>query len=161
MAFLKVLSTYQGWSTAAYVLNEVKDPVRTLSIAGTLALSTVGILYTFTNIAYFAVATPKEISESGVTVAAFFMGKVFGDSARRAAAIFAALSALGNMMSVSFSLSRVDQELAKEGILPFSSFLARNSYYGTPAATLGLVFLTTSLTVTTIPFGDYPQSSSF
>jgi amino acid transporter len=67
-----------------YVLNEVKDPVRTIKIAGPLGLSTCGILYILANIAYFSAATPKEIAASGTTVASFFMGKVFGTSAQRA-----------------------------------------------------------------------------
>lgn len=67
-----------------YVLNEVKDPVRTIKIAGPLGLSTCGVLYILANVAYFSAATPKEIAASGTTVASFFMGKVFGTSAQRA-----------------------------------------------------------------------------
>lgn len=67
-----------------YVLNEVKDPVRTVKISGPLGLLICGILYLFANIAYYAAATPEEIAASGVTVAGFFMGKVFGESAERA-----------------------------------------------------------------------------
>jgi amino acid transporter len=72
------------WSNAAYVLNEVKNPVRTLKIAGPLGLSICGTLYVFANIAYFAASTPAEISASGVTVASAFMGKVFGEVGQQA-----------------------------------------------------------------------------
>ena len=37
-----------------YVLNEVKDPVRTLKIAGPLGLGSCAIFYIFANIAYFS-----------------------------------------------------------------------------------------------------------
>lgn len=67
-----------------YVLNEVKDPVRTIKIAGPLGLSTCGILYILANVAYFSAATPAEIAKSGTTVASFFMKKVFGSAAQRA-----------------------------------------------------------------------------
>jgi amino acid transporter len=50
----KVLFTYYGWQNANYVLNDVKDPVRTLKIAGPLGLAITAILYIFANIAYFA-----------------------------------------------------------------------------------------------------------
>ena len=73
-----------SWSNAAYVLNEVKRPVRTLKIAGPLALGICTLLYLLANVAYFAAATPKEIAHSGVTVAGFFFGQVFGESAERA-----------------------------------------------------------------------------
>jgi amino acid transporter len=67
-----------------YVLNEVKNPVRTVKIAAPLGLSICGVLYLLANVAYFAAATPAEIGSSGTTVAAYFMGKVFGTAAKRA-----------------------------------------------------------------------------
>ena len=104
---------------------------------------------------YFAAATPAEIATSGVTVAAFFMGQVFGTTARRSAAAFVALSALGNVMSGSFSMARVNQELAKEGMLPASWLWAPNLKRNqSPAAALCLVCMSTILTVAIVPFGD-------
>jgi amino acid transporter len=67
-----------------YVLNEVKNPVRTVKIAGPLGLSVCGILYIFANIAYFAAASAEEVAKSGNTVASYFMGKVFGTAGERA-----------------------------------------------------------------------------
>jgi amino acid transporter len=154
LALFKVISTYAGWNNAAYVLNEVKNPVRTLSIAGPLGLGTVGVLYFFANIAYFTVATPQEIGESGVRVAALFLGKVYGEGARRVAGAFVATSALGNIMTASFGLSRLDQELAKEGMLPNSRLLASNWPSGSPSATLFLVFSYTAFILAMIPFGN-------
>ena len=161
LALFKVIATYAGWSNASYVLNEVKNPVRTLKIAGPLGLGTTGILYFFANIAFFSAATPKEIGESGVTVAALFLGKVFGDGARRLAGAFVAISALGNIMTVSFSLARVDQELAKEGMLPFSRFWASNWPTGSPSAALFLVFSYTTFIIVAIPFGKIEQQNLF
>lgn len=158
LALFKVIATYAGWSNASYVLNEVKNPVRTLKIAGPLGLSTVGIFYFFANIAFFSAATPQEIGESGVTVAALFLGKVFGEGARRVAGAFVATSALGNIMTVSFSLSRVDQELAKEGMLPFSRFWASNWPTGSPSAALFLVFFYTCFIIVAVPFGKLEPS---
>jgi amino acid transporter len=108
-------------------------------------------------VAYFSVATPAEIGKSGVTVAALFMGKIFGEDARRIAAAFVSLSALGNVMTVSFSDARVDQELAKEGMLPFSRFWASNWPCGAPTASLFLMFLFTFAFIVVIPFGKPPS----
>ena len=163
LALLKVIFTYAGWNNASYVLNEVKDPVRTLKISGPLGLGTVGALYIFANIAYFTAATPEELGDSGVTVAALFLGKVFGDGARRVAGAFVATSALGNIMTTSFSSSRVDQELAKQGMLPFSRFWASNWPSGSPSAALFLLFSYTSFIIAVVPFGQtvpYPFSPS-
>lgn len=127
-ATFKVLNSYAGWSAINYVLNSVRDPVRTLKIAGPLGLGICAVLYLLANVAYFAAATKDEILGSGVTVASLFFHNVFGETAQRALTVFVALSAIGNVITVTFGASRVNQELAKEGIpLPFGNrFWASN-----------------------------------
>jgi amino acid transporter len=61
----KVLYSYSGWQNANYVLNDVRRPVRTLKIAGPLALGITATLYIFANIAYFAFAAPNVSDKSG------------------------------------------------------------------------------------------------
>jgi len=56
-AMFKVLDAYSGWSNVNYVLNNVRNPVRTLKIAGPLGLGICALLYILANIAYFSVAT--------------------------------------------------------------------------------------------------------
>ncbi|KAF8549796.1 amino acid transporter [Imleria badia] len=147
-ATFKVLNAYAGWSGVNYVLNNVRNPVRTLKIAGPLGLGICATLYILANIAYFSAATKAEIESSGVTVAALFFRNVFGTVAERALSVFVALSALGSVITVAFTAARVNQgkytchfkpcdydafasrptELAKEGIpLPFGNkFWASN-----------------------------------
>ncbi|EIW78154.1 amino acid transporter [Coniophora puteana RWD-64-598 SS2] len=127
-ASFKVLNAFAGWSNVNSVLNNVRNPVRTLKISGPLGLGICAVLYLFANIAYFSAATKEEINNSGVTVAALFFGKVFGEAAQRALAVLVALSALGNVITVTFTTSRINQELAKEGVpLPFGNkFWASN-----------------------------------
>lgn len=105
-----------------------------------------------------------------ITVASFYFKVVFGETAQRAlryltptsrrraqladfvlSSVFVALSALGNVMSVTFAQSRVNQgafspalrltrdvdsapfpELGKEGFLPFTKFWASNWPVGAP-----------------------------
>ncbi|KUJ17477.1 amino acid transporter [Mollisia scopiformis] len=153
-ALFKVLSSFAGWSNAAYILNDVKNPVRTLKIAGPLAVTTCGMLYIFANISYYAAATPAEVSASGVTVASLFMKKVFGKTASRGLSVFVGLSALGNVMTVTYAHARVNQEIAKEGILPFSSFWATTYPTGAPTGGLFLHFIPSIIMITAIPFGD-------
>lgn len=50
----KVLFAYSGYSNVNNVLNEVKNPIRTLKIAGPLGLGVTTVLYLMTNVAYFA-----------------------------------------------------------------------------------------------------------
>lgn len=50
----KVLNAYTGWANINNVLNEVRDPIRTLKIAGPLGLSVCAVMYLMANISYFA-----------------------------------------------------------------------------------------------------------
>ncbi|KIK32460.1 hypothetical protein CY34DRAFT_153364 [Suillus luteus UH-Slu-Lm8-n1] len=120
-ATFNILNAYAGWSNVNYVMNNVRNPIRTLKIAGPLGLGICAVLYLLVNVAYFSAATKFS------TVVLFFEN-VFGSAAERASSVFIALSALGNVITVTFAASRVNQELAKEGIpLPFGNkFWASN-----------------------------------
>ncbi|KAK7525860.1 high affinity methionine permease [Phyllosticta citriasiana] len=153
-ALFKVLNSYTGWSNAANVLNEVRNPVRTLKIAGPLGLGICGVLYLLANVAYFAVGTPQELEDSGVTIASYFMTKVFNTAGARALSVLVAISALGNVMTVTFAQARVNQELAKEGVIPFPRFWASSWPFGSPSAGLLLHFIPSFIVIVAIPFGD-------
>jgi amino acid transporter len=108
-AMFKILYSYSGWQNANYVLNEVKDPVRTIKIAGPLGLGITSALYIFANVAYFAYAflsprittSPKrhqcsasskaDIVNSGTIVASLFFESVFGTKAQKVLTVFVAL----------------------------------------------------------------------
>ena len=61
--------SFIGYSSINYVLSEVRDPVRTIKLAAPLAVITLGTLYFFINISYFAVVSKKDILESRRIVA--------------------------------------------------------------------------------------------
>ncbi|KAJ5118321.1 hypothetical protein N7448_010033 [Penicillium atrosanguineum] len=142
------------WSNAAYVSNEIRNPVRTLKIAAAIGLSICGMLFLLANVAYYAAATPEEIAASGTTVAAFFMGKVFGSAAERAIGVLVAISSFGTVMTVTYSQARVNQELAKEGVVPFPKFWASTWPFGSPSSGLPLHFIPSFIVIVAIPFGD-------
>lgn len=106
----KVLFSYSGWQNVNYVLNDVKNPVRTLKIAGPLGLGITSALYILANISYFAcvdlaplssdcpsnvsnysASSKKDILKSGTTVASLFFKNVFGSHAQKALTVFVAL----------------------------------------------------------------------
>lgn len=139
-ALLRIVYSYKGWENANYVLGEVRNPKKTLSIAAPLAIGGVTILYVLANVAYFAAIPKSELAGSGPIVAGVFFRNVFGDSAgARSLPAFVALSNLGNVLAVSFAHARVNQELAKEGLLPFSKFWASNKPFNSPAASVSTI----------------------
>lgn len=104
-SLFKVLYSYTGLQNLTYVLNEVRNPVRTLKSVSIVALITACLLYLLCNLAYFAVIPTDQIKESGQLVAALFFELTFGERVgRRLLPLAVALSAAGNVMVVTFSL---------------------------------------------------------
>ncbi|OJJ38057.1 hypothetical protein ASPWEDRAFT_309158 [Aspergillus wentii DTO 134E9] len=153
-ALFKIIATYQGWTNAGYVLDEVKNPRRTLKMAGVLGVGSVGILYILVNMAYYAVCTPEELSQTGVTVVALFIGKVFGETMQWCTALLAATSTFATLLTGSFTMSRVIQSLAKEGVLPFTSFFAGSAPSGSPNGAFLALFATSAAMIILMPFGE-------
>ncbi|KIH94600.1 hypothetical protein SPBR_05671 [Sporothrix brasiliensis 5110] len=122
-ALLKVIYCFRGYSTANQVLSDVRDPVRTLRVAAPLALVLVSLSYLAVNVAFFLVVDKDAFRSAGVVVAGVFFRNVFGDGVgARVLPIFVIISAAGNIAATSFAQARVNEELAKDGLLPFASF---------------------------------------
>ncbi|KAA8571418.1 hypothetical protein MFRU_026g00320 [Monilinia fructicola] len=132
-AYLNIIFTCGGWNQANYVLGEIKKP--TARFKG-ISLWTVGImclLYLLTNIAYMIVVPiPQDANfTNGETVVAQFFKLTIGRAwtEKRAVQLMnacLAVSSLGNVIVTTFTAARVKQEIAKEGILPFSLVFAKN-----------------------------------
>ncbi|KAL2785644.1 amino acid/polyamine transporter I [Aspergillus keveii] len=154
MSLYNVIWSFIGYSNANYALSETKNPVRTLKIAAPIAIGSVGILYMFVNIAYFAAVPKDQFLASGQIVAAAFFGNMFGSKAEKAMSVFVALSAFGNVLSVIFSQGRIIQELGREGILPFSKLWASNKPFKSPAAGLFEHWVVSVIIMLAPPPGD-------
>lgn len=154
LSLYNVIWSYIGFSNLNYGLSEVRNPRRTIRIAGPLAIVLITLLYILANIAYFAGASLEEIRTSGRLVAALLFKNVYGESAQRALSVFIALSALGNVLAVIFSQGRVNQELGREGILPFSKLWGSNRPFNAPLAGLGLHWGICMIVIFALPPGD-------
>jgi amino acid transporter len=106
-ALLKILYSYSGLSNINNILNEVKNPIKTLKSVGPTALLTACIMYMLSNVAYLAVVPLEDIKQSKELVAALFFERVFGSGFGSVfLPLTIALSAAGNVMVVTFSLVR-------------------------------------------------------
>ncbi|ODV89810.1 hypothetical protein CANCADRAFT_27600 [Tortispora caseinolytica NRRL Y-17796] len=157
VALLNIIYSYKGWENANYVLSEVHNPSRTLSIAGPLAVGATTILYVAVNLAYFAAIPKADIASSGVIVAGLFFRNVFGLTfGQRILPMLILLSNLGNILAVSFAQARVNQELGREGLLPYSDFWASTTN-GSPAAGLLLHWIVSAIVLIAPPPGPAYQ----
>ncbi|CCF46111.1 amino acid transporters [Colletotrichum higginsianum] len=154
-AILNVIFSFQGYDNVNAVLSEVRNPQKTLRIALPLSMSVIAVLYLLANVAYFA-AVPKEaFIAAKVTVAATLFENVFGASAgAKALPALVALSALGHLLGVAFTIPRLLQELAKDGVLPFSNLFMENRPFRTPIYALLLHLGVTILFICAPPAGD-------
>lgn len=106
-AIFKVSYSYAGYDNVNNVMNEVKNPVKTLKTAAPAALLTVCIFYLLLNLAYFSVLPVEEVRSSGELIAALFFQKLFGRGpAQTILPLLIAISACGNVMVVTFALVR-------------------------------------------------------
>jgi amino acid transporter len=104
-SLFKVFYSYAGLENINNVLNEVKDPVRTLKSVAPTALLTSCILYLMINVAYLLIIPLEEIKESRELIAALFFRRTFGEHlGEQILPLAVALSAAGNVMVVTFSL---------------------------------------------------------
>lgn len=107
-SLFKVFYSFAGLNNVNNVLNEVRNPVRTLKSVSITALITATILYILVNIAYFIVVPLDEVKSSGELIAALFFEKCFGPRLGKTLLPLAvALSGAGNVMVVTFALVRI------------------------------------------------------
>lgn len=101
----KVFYSYAGLENVNNVMNEVKDPVRTLKSVSHAGLLTACVLYLLINVAYFLVVPIEDIKSSGELISALFFERTFGTTiGRRILPLAVATSAAGNVMVVTFAL---------------------------------------------------------
>lgn len=97
--------SYSGLDNVTNVLNEVKDPVRTLRSVSLAALFTSSAMYFLVNIAYFLVVPLSEITESRELIAALFFERVCGGKiGTRVLPLAIALSSAGNVLVMIFAM---------------------------------------------------------
>ncbi|KAG7664938.1 MUP3 [[Candida] subhashii] len=154
-AVIKASFAFSGWNSVHTVSNEIKDPVRTFKIAGPVSLGIMAVTYFITNLAYLIVIPEEELVNSHTLVGAILFEKIFGKAIGQQLLTFSvALCAGGNIFVVIYTISRVSQEVFREGYLPFSKFMSSNWPFGAPLRTLLLsISITTSILVL-FPHGD-------
>ncbi|KAF4975939.1 hypothetical protein FZEAL_7333 [Fusarium zealandicum] len=142
-AILQVIFAFVGYDNINAVLSEVHNPRRTLKLALPISMGT------------FAAVSKEEFRNAEVTVAATLFRNIFGDTAAvKALPALVALSALGHLLGIAFTVPRVIQELAKDGVLPFPNFFMENRPFKTPITALALHLGVTILFVCAPPAGD-------
>lgn len=98
-----------------------------------------------------------DFRSAGVVVAGHFFKNIFGQViGENVLPIAVVVSAFGNIAATSFAQARVNQELGRDGLLPFSRFFAGNAVEGgdAPVSGLFLHWLVSVLVIVVPPPGE-------
>lgn len=134
LAMIPILFAYDGWTDSTYVAGEIKDPRRALPIGilgGTVLV--IGV-YVLTNMAYYAVLSPREVAVIP-TVGSETIGRILGDWGLRALAVLVAVSTFGTTNGSVLTGPRVTQAMAADGLL-WKPLAALDKRRATPALAL-------------------------
>ncbi|KAI9321532.1 amino acid/polyamine transporter I [Dichotomocladium elegans] len=118
-AIYYVQSSYSGWQNLSYILDEVKDPIRSLPKAAALSLGTTTTMYVTANIAYLAVLGDRVKLSDPIVAAAFFTKSLGENFASKVLPVFIGLSSFGSGAAMNFSAGRLIMETGRSGIFPF------------------------------------------
>jgi hypothetical protein len=124
-----IMYSYSGFLQPFYVLAEVAKPRKVFPTYTLLGMLITAILFVLVNVSYFC-AVPRNMDgiAAAQDMASVFFAQIFGNElAKRVMNGFTAFSILGNIIVMTFTAARVKQEIAKEGILPYSLFFAKGS----------------------------------
>ncbi len=149
VALVFVLWTYGGWTEAAYVAEEVKDPTRTVPRAILIGVLLTTLLYVLVNATYLLMIPIDRLKETPL-VASTVMEDVLGGRGAVFIALMIACSAFGALNGYILTGGRILYAMGKDHAL-FNQMGAVNPVYQTPALALwtngfiacGLVFTKT------------------
>ena len=128
-----VMYSYSGWNAATYIINEVREPEKSLPRSLFVATLIVLTLYVGLN-AVFLYTTPMEKMAGQINVAQIVGKEIFGDAGGR---VVGALICIGLVSAVSAMIwigPRVTMVIGED--LPALRFFARTTEAGVPAAAI-------------------------
>lgn len=154
-ALVSIIFSYTGYSNAFNVVNEIKNPIRSIKRHGLISVLVVALLYILCNIAYFSAVDKEIFSESKEIAASVFFVAVFGKGrAETALNVLVLLSAYGNLLAVLVGQSRMIREIGRQGVLPFTKFWVTTKPFGTPMGPYLLKWAMTVVMIIAPPAGD-------
>ncbi len=116
MALIFVLWTYGGWTEAAYVAEEVKQPTRNVPIAIVGGVLFCTLLYVMVNASYLLLIPIERLPETPL-VAASLMQQVFGETGSTLIVGLIACSAFGALNGYILTGARILYALGKDHTL--------------------------------------------
>lgn len=114
------LWSYNGWSIATFVAEEVRDPGRTLPRALIGSSILLVVVYLIANAGYYFVMSPVDVASvaESSSVAGEVLVRIMGASGAALMTVGMMISSLGALHSTILSGSRLPFAMARDGLLP-------------------------------------------
>ncbi|KAK4102514.1 hypothetical protein N658DRAFT_523091 [Parathielavia hyrcaniae] len=129
-ALIFVIFPFGGFHQANYVLAEIQNPRKNFARASSIGVGIICVLFMVVNILYAAVIPKDVLFQPNIDVVLEYFKRTVGKASsdlsqvESACGSIRALSAIGNVIVFTFTAAKVKQEIAKEGIFPFSLYIA-------------------------------------
>ena len=130
VSLVYVMYSYSGWNASSYIINEVKEPERTVPrslVAGTLIVMTAYVLLN----AVFLKSTPQSEMRGQLEVGLIAGKHIFGDNGGRVVGGIICLGLISAVSSMTWIGPRVTMSMGEDHWL--LKLLGRKNVYGVPA----------------------------
>jgi APA family basic amino acid/polyamine antiporter len=129
-AVVGALWSYNGWTIATFVAEEVRSPERTLPKALVGASVLLVVVYLIANAGYFFVMSPTDVASvpESSSVAGEVLVRIMGASGAAMMTLGMMISCIGALHSTILSGSRLPFAMARDGLLPgFMAWVSRGA----------------------------------
>jgi APA family basic amino acid/polyamine antiporter len=154
-----VMYSYSGWNAATYIINEVRDPERSLPRSLLAATLIVLALYVALN-AVFLYTTPMDKMAGQINVAQIAGAEIFGAAGGRLVAALICIGLVSAVSAMTWVGPRVTMVIGED--MPALRFFARTTKAGVPATAILFQLAVVTLLLFTQSFEaviDYIQFS--
>ena len=125
-----VLYAYTGWNAATYMMDEVKNPTRTVPLAILAGTGIVTVLYVFINAA-FLYSTPVDAMAGEAEVGFIAAKAILGESGGKVMGVLISFGLISTISSMTWAGPRVTAAIGRDH--RSFSILARTNRNGVPA----------------------------
>ena len=144
-----VMYSYSGWNAATYIIEEIRDPQRSLPLALFAGTLIVIVLYVGLN-AVFLYTTPIEEMVGQINVATIAGKHAFGEAGGRIVGLLISIGLVSSISAMMWIGPRVTMAMGED--IPMLRLFARKSKNGVPAAAIIFQLLVSNLLLFTQSF---------
>jgi len=160
LALIPVMFTYSGWNAAAYVAEEIREPVRNVPRALALGTAAVIVIYVLMNALYLDVIPVRELAAIDRSVLDVIADRLLGGSAGTIMGLVSIVSLAASISAMTLAGPRVYYAMARDGLF-FARIATVHPRYRTPSSAIVAQAIWSSVLVLTATAGALVNYTGF